>query len=204
VNSDTHRPRRGRPRKEGAEERIIEAALEEYARCGWAGFTMDAVARRAGVGKSTVYLRWNDKDSLLTEAVNARSGGIEAVDTGSFRGDLEAVAVNLYRFLIDPVGWAILRIAVDAAGSPEPLGRFTENVSGRHRQAAATVIERAIARKEAPEDLPVQTLVECLYGAVLMQALTVSGEARNLDDDAIQRRARHLVGFILTGCAGSN
>ena len=204
MNSDTHRPRRGRPRKEGAEERILEAALEEYARRGWSGFTMDAVARRAGVGKSTVYLRWNDKDSLLTEAVNTRSGGIEAVDTGSFRTDLEAVAANLFRFLIDPIGWASLRIAVDAAGSTEPLGRFTETVSGQHRQAAALVIERAIARNEAPADLPVQTLVECLYGAVVIQTLTLSGDARKLDDDTIERRARDLVDFVLTGCPGHN
>src|SRR5436189_212407 len=47
---------RGRPRSPGAEEKILHAALEEYTEHGWAGFTMDGVARRAGFGKSTLYL----------------------------------------------------------------------------------------------------------------------------------------------------
>lgn len=204
MNSDsrTPRPRRGRPRKEGAEEQILEAALEEYAEHGWAGFTMDAVARRAGVGKSTVYLRWRDKDSLLTAAVTARSGYIEAVDTGTFRTDLEALAGNLFRFFLDPVGWASLRISVDAAGSPSPLGRFSEAVTGQHWQAAATIVQRAVERGQAPPGLPGQTLVECLYGAVTMQALALSGADRNLSDDQIMERVRPVVDFVLA-CAGA-
>lgn len=200
MNSDarTPRPRRGRPRKEGAGQQILEAALEEYAEHGWAGFTMDAVARRAGVGKSTVYLRWRDKDSLLTAAVTARSGYIEAVDTGAFRTDLEALAGNLFRFFLDPAGWASLRISVDAAGSPS-LGRFSEAVSGQHWQAAATIVQRAIERREAPPDVPGRTLVECLYGAVTMQALTLSGGDRSLSDDAIRERVRPVVDFLLAG-----
>lgn len=201
MNSDTRtpKPRRGRPRKEGVGEQILEAALEEYAEHGWAGFTMDAVARRAGVGKSTVYLRWRDKDSLLTAAVSARSGFIEAVDTGSFRTDLEALAANLFRFYIDPAGWASLRILIDAAGSPSALGQFSEAVIGQHSQAAATIVERAIERLQAPPDVPRQTLAQCLYGAVTMQALTLSGDDRNLSDDQIMERVCPVVAFVLAG-----
>src|SRR3954447_10619696 len=101
---------RGRPRTPGAEERIIDAALEEYGEHGWSGFTMDGVARRAGVGKSTVYLRWQAKDSLLTDAVSGRSSNLGAVDTGSLRGDLHALATNLFMHFIDPVGWCAMRV----------------------------------------------------------------------------------------------
>jgi AcrR family transcriptional regulator len=201
VNSDsrTPRPRRGRPRKEGAGEQILEAALEEYAEHGWAGFTMDAVARRAGVGKSTVYLRWRDTDSLLTAAVSARSGSIGSVDTGAFRTDLEALAGNLFRFFLDPVGWASLRISVDAAGSPSSLGRFSEALSRQHWHAAAAIVQRAIERREAPADVPAQTLVDCLYGAVTMQALRLSGDDRKLSEDQIRERVRPVVDFLLAG-----
>ena len=80
--STSQEPRRGRgrPRTPGAEERIIEAALEEYGEHGWSGFTMDGVARRANVGKSTVYLRWQDKDTLLTDAVSSASLSLAAAD----------------------------------------------------------------------------------------------------------------------------
>jgi AcrR family transcriptional regulator len=190
---------RGRPRRPDAEERIFDAALEEYGERGWAGFTMDAVARRAGVGKSTVYLRWKDKDSLLSDAVGTRSGTIQAVDTGTFRGDLEMLAANLFRYLLDPVGWATLRITVDAAGAPEPLGRFTDAVSELHRSAASRIVTRAVARGEASDHFPVDTLVECLYGAVTMQTLTLAGASRHLADDEIAERVRVLVDFVLAG-----
>src|SRR5262245_3701852 len=103
MSTSREEPRRGRgrPRTPGAEKRITDAALEEYGEHGWAGFTMDGVARRAGVGKSTVYLRWQDKDSLLTDAVGTESGWLGAVDTGSLRGDLEALATNLFEHFRD-------------------------------------------------------------------------------------------------------
>src|SRR3954469_17991836 len=95
---------RGRPRTPGAEKRIMDAALDEYGEHGWSGFTMDGVARRAGVGKSTVYLRWQDKDSLLTDAVGSASSPLGAVDTGSLRGDLRQVAINVFDHVLQPGG----------------------------------------------------------------------------------------------------
>lgn len=190
---------RGRPRKADAEERIFEAALEEYGERGWAGFTMDAVARRAGVGKSTVYLRWQDKDSLLTAAVGARSQVIEEVDTGSLRGDLEALAGNLFRYLLDPAGWATLRITVDAAGSREPLGRFTDSVTALHDQASAVILSRAATRGDLDPGVPRDMLVDCLYGAVIAHTLALSGDDRLMSDDEISERSRKLVAFLLSG-----
>src|SRR3954453_19377357 len=128
ISQDEPRRGRGRPRTPRADKLIIDAALEEYGEHGWSGFTMDGGARRAGVGKSTVYLRWQDKDSLLTEAVSTRVGAVGAVDTGTLRGDLVQLVENLFRQFRDPAGWASLRIAFDAAGAHERLGRFTEAV----------------------------------------------------------------------------
>jgi AcrR family transcriptional regulator len=188
---------RGRPRNPGAEARILDAALEEYGERGWAGFTMDAVARRAGVGKSTVYLRWQDKDSLLIDAVDARSGGIEDVDTGSFRGDLIELSANLFRHYLDPAGWATLRLAVDAAASPSALGTFSARVADQHTAAVLAIVGRAVDRGEAPADLPAASLIYCLYGAVTMQTLTLAGRDRQLPDDEIQQRVTDLVDFLL-------
>jgi AcrR family transcriptional regulator len=195
---------RGRPRTPGAEERILDAALEEYGERGWSGFTMDAVARRAGCGKSTVYLRWKDKDSLLTDAVRMRTLGIDDVDTGSFRGDLEALAANLFHHYLDPAGWATLRITVDSAGSSTPLGEFAEVVRDLHKEGLDAIAQRAIARGEVLEDFPQAALVECIYGAVTIQTLTLTGASRHLTDEEIGERARTLVDFVLHGAlAGS-
>ncbi|MCW2797194.1 TetR/AcrR family transcriptional regulator [Nocardioides sp.] len=191
------RKSRGRPRTPGAEGRILEAALEEYGERGWAGFTMDAVARRAGVGKSTVYLRWRDKDSLLTDAIEAHSSGIEEVDTGSLRSDLEQLAANLFRHYMDPIGWATVRLTVDAATASAALGMFGQRVARRHSESLFAIVGRAIERGEVPADFPTMTLFQCLYGAVTMQSMTLLGARRDLTDDEIARRVTPLVEFVM-------
>lgn len=193
---------RGRPRTPGVEERVLAAALEEYAERGWAGFTMDGVARRAGVGKSTVYLRWQEKSTLLTDAVRAYSSRIEAVDTGSFRGDLTALASNLFHYYLEPAGWATLRITVEAAGSAVPLGDFTEVVASMHAEAALELVTRAVERGDAAPGPLLETLIECLYGAVTMQTLGMSGPDRVLSNEEIADRVERVVTFVLAGASG--
>lgn len=188
---------RGRPRTPGAEKRIIDAALEEYGEHGWSGFTMDGVARRAGVGKSTVYLRWQDKDSLLTDAVSSHSGDIGGVDTGTIRGDLHDLAVNLFRYFREPAGWAALRILVDAAGAPQRLGGFVEMVSDVHVGFIDQIAARAVERGEVPADLPARAIGECVYGSVTMQTLAVRLDGRALDDAEVEERATVLVDVVL-------
>jgi AcrR family transcriptional regulator len=190
---------RGRPRTPGAEERIIDAALEEYGEHGWAGFTMDGVARRAGVGKSTVYLRWQDKDSLLTEAVSTRSGSIGSVDTGTFRGDLIELAENLFRQFRDPAGWASLRITFDAAGAQERLGRFTEAVADVQVDAVGRIVARAIERGEIPDSVVPDWITGCVYGAVTMETLGSRLEGRDLSDEDIAQRAAQVIALVIDG-----
>src|SRR3546814_7212104 len=120
----------GRPRDPGVEKRILDAAIDEYLARGSAGFTIDAVARRARVGKSTVYLRWPDRDALLTDSIMARSQGIEDVDTGTLRGDLIELTCNLMRFLLDPIGFATLQITVAA------LDRKSKRLNSSHSCAS--------------------------------------------------------------------
>src|SRR3954454_7125943 len=123
MTSGDEAPRRGRgrPRSPGAEQKILHAALEEYTEHGWAGFTMDGVARRAGFGKSTLYLRWPDKDALLTDAVRLRSRVVTEEDTGSLHGDLTALATAIFQEFADAEGWARFRMVIDTASSSQPL-----------------------------------------------------------------------------------
>lgn len=174
----------------------MDAAIEEYAAHGWAGFSLNAVARRAGVAKSTIYLRWADKDVLLAQSINERTSGIEAVDTGRLRTDLEALTANLLRHYLDPIGWATLRIAVDVAGSTTVPSGLSE-LSTNPRNAASALIERAIARREVTADVPVSLMIEVLYGAVTMRALTIPSDARVLDDDQIAETTVPIVDFVL-------
>lgn len=190
-------PRRspGRPRDPAVEARIADAALEEYAERGWSGFTIDGVARRAGVGKSTIYLRWDSKDALLTHAVDSRSSGIEAVDTGTLRGDLEELAANLLRHYLDPIGWATLRIAVDEGGGGDPTRPMAATTT--HRDAARAVVDRAIARGEVGADVPVDSLIGCVYGSITILALNLSHAERVGGGVDVPDLTRPVIDFAL-------
>ena len=59
----------GRPRSEEADRAIIDAALDLFAESGAGGLCIEAVAARAGVGKSTIYRRWPGKEDLLVDAL---------------------------------------------------------------------------------------------------------------------------------------
>lgn len=196
---DPPRRGRGRPRTPGAEKRIIAAALEEYGEHGWSGFTMDGVARRAGVGKSTVYLRWQDKDSLLTDAVGTASGSLGAADTGSLRGDLRQVAVNLFEHFLQPAGWASLRITIDTAGAPQRLGRFSEAVADVQVENIDRILQRAAERGETEPGISPNAIAECLYGSVTMQTLGIRLEGRDLTGEEVAERAEALVDLVLDG-----
>src|SRR6516162_8017145 len=85
----------GRPRDPDVDRRIAQAALDLFADAGWAGFAMEAVARRAGVGKASLYLRWNSKEALLADALTLRLARVTDVDTGTLRGDLVELATQM-------------------------------------------------------------------------------------------------------------
>jgi len=65
--------RRGRPRSEQADRAILAAAAEVLAERGLAGMSIEEVAARAGVGKATIYRRWNSRGTLALDAFLADS-----------------------------------------------------------------------------------------------------------------------------------
>lgn len=179
-----------------AEQHILEAAIDEYLERGAVGFTVDGVARRAGVGKSTVYLRWPDRDTLLVESVLTRSHSIEEVDTGCLHEDLVQLTSNLLRYLFDPMGFATFRIAVDAVDNPT-YRRVAQELASRHRESILRIFERADARRERFDPAVVDGVVQCLYGATAMKVLTQRLEDMPMSDTEIDAFGRTTVDLVL-------
>lgn len=199
TTGDGERRGRGRPRSPGAEQKILTAALAEYVERGWAGFTMDGVARRAGFGKSTLYLRWADKDALLTDAVRVGGRAIAAVDTGSLRGDIVALATAVFREVAAPEGWARFRMVIDSASSSQPLGRFTRGISGTHRELIEEVVQRARERGEVTGDLEPLAITDLVYGAAVFFALGCRLEHAEITDKALEARVESVVDVMMGG-----
>src|SRR5690348_1471444 len=112
----TH-PTPGRPRDPEVDRRIAQAALDLFGEAGWAGFAMEAVARRAGVGKASLYLRWNSKEALLSDALTWLARIADA-DTGTLRGDLVELATQMLDIYAGDTSRVSLRLELEAAAIP--------------------------------------------------------------------------------------
>src|SRR6201987_5458636 len=89
----TRAPLRGRPRSEKAHKAIMDAAAELLLARGLSAVSMDAVAERAGVSKTTIYRWWPTKESLALDALYTEWAAVQPGprDTGTLRGDLLAL-----------------------------------------------------------------------------------------------------------------
>jgi AcrR family transcriptional regulator len=140
--------RPGRRRDAGLDEAILQATRELLTECGYDAMTMDAVAERAGTGKSTVYRRWPSKvrltvDSLLCSKQLSIS---EVPDSGSLREDLLSVATMAMRMKNDELMSGLISAIREDA---EVAAVFHEQfVSGRVR-LMRELLERARERGEA-------------------------------------------------------
>src|SRR5688572_6701128 len=80
--------RRGRPRSAEADESILRAAAELLGEHGYGALTIEAVAQRSGVAKTTIYRRWSDRPELVLATMAHLTATIVPPDNGSLRADL--------------------------------------------------------------------------------------------------------------------
>jgi AcrR family transcriptional regulator len=140
---------RGRPRSERARQAILAAGLELVAEEGADRVTMDAIARRAGVSKETLYRWWKSKGDVLLEAL-AELGehAIPIPDTDALSADLHAF-LRATADALDPPTRRVLRaLAAEAASDAHFAEKMRDRFLARRRTALATVLERGVERGE--------------------------------------------------------
>ncbi|MFG2289562.1 TetR/AcrR family transcriptional regulator [Streptomyces sp. NPDC048595] len=161
--------RSGGPRK--ASE-IFDATLDLLAEKGYEGLTVEGVAQRSGVNKTTIYRWWPSKGALLGAALTgARRLDLALPDTGSLQGDLESLLRTVVTLLTTPPG---SDIAVSALGavthSPELAGHVRDFFADRIDRERP-VFDRAVARGELAADADPMLLVDLLAGAAWLRVV---------------------------------
>lgn len=156
VEDGTGQAHAGRTRRRGAalEAAILRAAVDELLESGYAGLTMDRVARRAGTNKNAIYRRWPDRLALGIAAYRQLSTATEPPDTGNLRDDALELLRRANRHWSSPLG-AILRELIAAAGNARDLlAQLPEQSTDAMTATWLLVLGRAVARGEAaPEAL---------------------------------------------------
>ena len=189
----------GRPRDPDLESRVFAAALKIYAEAGWSGFSFDAVARTASVGKAPLYLRWKNKEDLLLAALSAHYRNVSIRDSGNLRNDLIEYAARLLESKASPDGWAFLRIHLEATVIPALHARFSSQIAIPHVEGARALLNRAVDRGALPAEAPVDLLLDSLYGAIVIRMiLSPPGQRAQLAAEP-HRYAIPIVDFVLSG-----
>jgi AcrR family transcriptional regulator len=191
--ADAHAGRRasiGARRNPATETAILEAARALLAEKGYAGFSIDEVARRAGAGKPTIYRWWPSKaDLFIAVYVADKAGAIALPDTAVFADDLVAYTADLWRFWRESASGAAFRALIAEAQASDPaLAALREKFLPDRLVGLEDLFGRAAARGEIAADA-VDDLLRLYIGFLWFQLLT----ARIGDDTALVER---MVGLI--------
>ncbi len=188
----------GRPRDPGVDRRIAQAALDLFADVGWAGFAMEAVARRAGVGKASLYLRWSTKEALLADAVTWRLARVSDVDTGTLHGDLVELATQILDIYAGDTSRVALRLGLEADAIPGVAEHYAAMRQAQARGARA-IVRRGIRRGELAAGTSVTLLLDTLVGGAMMHAMSTPPDRRAGPARNVGVHAERLVDFLMRG-----
>jgi AcrR family transcriptional regulator len=151
---------------------VLKATLEELAGGDYASFSLEGVARRAGVNKTTVYRRWGTRETLILDAMLERgSERVPIPDTGSLEEDLYRYAKAIADNATDPDVQAIVR-AVASIGDPDSqLVEASRSFWQTRLKLARAMIERAAERGEIPGDVDASLVVESVIAPIYFRLL---------------------------------
>ncbi|MET9312278.1 TetR/AcrR family transcriptional regulator [Kribbella sp. NPDC003505] len=139
-------------RGDGARQRMLTAALDVLDDAGLAGFTMEAVARRAGASKATLYRRWPTTGALLVDAMDATYRPFPTPDTGSVTKDVTEILTAFVTLLERTPFPRLLAAFIDAAERDPALSELHTDLTNRRREPLLTVLQRGRDRGELAPD----------------------------------------------------
>src|SRR6266498_3200879 len=151
-------------RGERARARVLSAALEVLVARGFPGFTMEAVALRAGASKTTVYRRWPSRSALLVAAMDEAFQPLETPTTGDLRGDLLALMVASKALLSSQPFPRLLAAVIDAAEQDASLAGLHFELTERRREPFRAVLAEAAARGIISPTVDLELAIDLLVG----------------------------------------
>ncbi|MGW1775746.1 TetR/AcrR family transcriptional regulator [Streptomyces sp. NPDC002104] len=185
-NSSSNPPRTGgRLRNEDAHHSVLEATAALLVENGYGALTIEGVAKRANVAKSTVYRWWKSKPALVMDAyAHETAARVPEPDTGTLTGDLTAFVADLYRIGRDPVrAKALTGLMAEAQLDPafaEPFGAWVAT----RREVVATLLTRAATREELPTTTDLDHATDLVFGPFWYRLLVAHAPLDPADAEA--------------------
>jgi len=147
--------------------RAVQELLEEV---GYRALTIEGVAVRSGVAKTSIYRRWPSKAEMVFDLILHSSAELPAMDDrGSLTGDIEALSARVVALVAGPLGRRIFPgLICDVAWDRVLMQRFGATFVADGRDQIAQVLERSVRRGELTDATAAADLQAVLIGAALM------------------------------------
>jgi len=173
-------PRVGEQRPGGRAARVraavLHAAAELLTEVGYDKMSVEDVAARAGVHKTTVYRRWPTKAALTADAASLHSAdAVPIPDTGTLVGDLKLLAREVVANIGTEGGARRSRSIAAAAATSDELATAMHSFWAHRLALSAQVVERAIHRGELPASTEANLIIETVIGPLWIRLL-LTGE----------------------------
>jgi AcrR family transcriptional regulator len=186
LDARVHRAGVGRPRDPRVDEAILEATRDLLGRLGYRRLAVDAVARRAGVSRTTVRLRWKSKAELVFDAVSPDPEVLRVPDTGSLAGDIRGCVDNTFTlFRSAPMRAAFQGLLDDVRNHPDVRLALSERIYRPSIEGFSQLLERARARGEVRGTVDADVLFDVIAGASLYRLTVSGGDASRLADQLV-------------------
>jgi AcrR family transcriptional regulator len=177
---------RGRQRSSESEEAILAATLQLLKEMPLRDITIEAIARKAGVGKATIYKWWPSKAYVALDAFRRKMNKmVVAPNTGSAEKDLTEQLRSVIRFYTSPTGRIFTQFIAEAQSDPEFAALFRERFLKPRREGVGSILDRAIDRGEIDKKLDREVVLDLIYGPAIFRLMAGHGPLNNDEADAI-------------------
>jgi len=195
-SEETARRSIGARRNPASQEAILDAAQAVMQEGGIAGFSIEAVARRARAGKPTIYRWWPHRTALMLDVYKRFKNARSFPDTGTLRGDMESfLKDHLLGFWQGSLCGTVYRAVVAEAQTDPEAARVLNAYQADRKAYSARMVERAKARGEVPPDTDADLIVDLVVSYAWHQLLL--GQV-----DAAMGKVPAVIAVILKGVPG--
>ncbi|GAA2414616.1 TetR/AcrR family transcriptional regulator [Mycolicibacterium llatzerense] len=159
------------------EATILDATLAAVTELGYDRMTMDDLATRAGVGKAAIYRRWSSKGEVVAQAIahwRRSLGTPPAPDTGSLRGDLDALVDAVPDYDAKDIDTIRVVVGVATAAMRDPVlsAALDDLVLSVPRQVLRSILDRAVARGEISTARDLTLLPDAVLGLNILRMIS--------------------------------
>jgi TetR/AcrR family transcriptional regulator of autoinduction and epiphytic fitness len=159
------------PRVERSRRIILEAVLDELGAVGYGALTIEGVAARAGVGKSTIYRHWSGKLDLVEDAFRTLKAPVQAPEEGTLRDRVTGLLEQVACLVEDSTFSACMPALIEAAEHDPQVRDLHIRASAERRAILVDLLREGIEKGELPSDADPDLLGDALVGPILLRRL---------------------------------